>query len=72
MLVSIANSPCEFPERLEKIDESLSINGSRHSSVTNKTDYVIAGNKSGSKLEKAKLLDIKILNENEFIKKVNQ
>ncbi len=42
------------------------------SSVTNKTDYVIAGNKSGSKLEKAKLLDIKILNENEFIKKVNQ
>ena len=35
-------------------------------SVTKKTDYVIAGDKAGSKLTKAQELGIKILSEAEF------
>lgn len=38
------------------------------SSVTKKTDYVVAGANPGSKLAKAKKYKIKILDENEFIK----
>ena len=37
-------------------------------SVSNNTDYVIAGKDSGSKEKKARELNIKILNENEWIK----
>ena len=37
-------------------------------SVSNKTDYVIAGKDSGSKAKKAKDLKIKVLNENEWMK----
>ena len=37
-------------------------------SVSNNTDYVIAGNDSGSKEKKARELNVKILNENEWMK----
>ena len=37
-------------------------------SVSNNTDYVIAGKDSGSKEKKARELNVKILNENEWIK----
>lgn len=39
------------------------------SQVSNKTDYLIAGEKSGSKLKKAQNLNIKVLDEKEFIEK---
>jgi DNA ligase (NAD+) len=41
------------------------------SAISNKTDYIVAGNKPGSKLDKAKVLGIKIINEKEFIEMLN-
>ena len=40
------------------------------SSVSKNTDYLIIGEKAGSKTEKAKKLNVKILTENDFIKKI--
>ena len=42
--------------------------GNISSSVSKKTDYVVAGENPGSKYEKAKELGVKIINENEFKK----
>ncbi|MBX7152431.1 NAD-dependent DNA ligase LigA [bacterium] len=39
-------------------------------SVSKKTDYVLAGDDAGSKLEKAKSLDVKIIDENQFIEMI--
>jgi DNA ligase (NAD+) len=50
----------------------INFGGNITSSVTKKTDYVIAGEKAGSKLEKAKTLDIKILDEIEFKEKIKE
>ena len=48
------------------------INGAKIlSSVSKNTDYLIVGENSGSKEKKAKELGIEILNENEFLKKIN-
>lgn len=44
----------------------LSLGAKPASSVTKKTDYVIVGEKAGSKLTKAQQLDIKTLTEEEF------
>ena len=41
------------------------------SSISKKTDFLIAGEKAGSKIDKATQLGIKILNEKEFLKKIN-
>ena len=53
----------------EKIIESQG--GSTSSSVTSKTDIVIAGESAGSKLDKAKKLGIYVMNEDEFLKVIN-
>lgn len=44
--------------------------GELHSAVSKKTDYVIAGENPGSKLEKARELGVKVIGEAEFIKLV--
>ncbi len=54
---------------LTKITE---LGGKVTSSVTNKTDYLIAGEKAGSKFTKAKSLGIKILSETDFIELLNE
>lgn len=51
----------EAKEYLEKYNAKVT------NSVTNKTDYLICGEKAGSKLKKANELNITIINEEEFI-----
>ena len=46
--------------------------GTSGSTVTNDTDFVVAGEKAGSKLDKAKERGIKILTEDEFINIIEQ
>jgi DNA ligase (NAD+) len=45
--------------------------GRVNSSVSKKTDYVIAGEEAGSKLDKAKDLGVQIIDEDEFKKMIN-
>ena len=42
------------------------------SSISKNADYLVIGEKSGSKAQKAKLLGVKIINEKEFLSKINQ
>jgi DNA ligase (NAD+) len=51
-------------EEASKIIKSLG--GKTSSSVSKKTDYVLAGKNSGNKLTKAKELGVKIIDEQEF------
>ncbi|MEK7867756.1 MAG: NAD-dependent DNA ligase LigA [Candidatus Omnitrophota bacterium] len=45
--------------------------GNASSSVSKNTDYIVAGKEPGSKFEKAKQLGVKIIDENEFKKLIN-
>ena len=58
--------------REEAEEMIMNLGGKITSSVSKKTDYVLAGDKAGTKLAKAKSLDIKILNESEFIEKIGE
>ncbi len=46
------------------------LGGNPTSSVSKKTDFVVAGEAAGSKLDKAKKLGIKVINEEEFFKMI--
>ena len=56
-------------EAKEKIE---ALGGICSSSVSKKTNVVIAGNEAGSKLEKAKTLNITIWDEEEFINNLSK
>lgn len=53
--------------RDEAAQKIFTLGGKVTSSVSTKTDYVIAGESPGSKMEKARKLGINILNEEEFL-----
>lgn len=57
--------------RDEASGKIINLGGKSSSSVSKKTDYVIAGENAGSKLKKANELGIRILSEVEFIEKLN-
>jgi DNA ligase (NAD+) len=52
-------------------DKIRTLGGQTKESVTQNTDYVVAGENSGSKYEKAKELGITILSEDEFLQMIN-
>ena len=58
--------------REEAEEMIMNLGGKITSSVSKKNDYVLADDKAGTKLAKAKSLDIKILNESEFIEKIGE
>jgi DNA ligase (NAD+) len=58
--------------REEAEEKITNFSGNIASSVSKKTDYVLAGEKAGSKLDKAKALGIKIIDEIEFQKKIKE
>ncbi|CAM3457550.1 NAD-dependent DNA ligase LigA [Pseudostreptobacillus hongkongensis] len=57
----------------DEIKEIILKNGGKYlSSISKNLDYLIVGEKAGSKLQKAKDLGIDILNENEFLEKLKK
>jgi DNA ligase (NAD+) len=57
--------------REEATEKILNAGGKVTSSVSKKTDFVVAGENAGSKLTKAQQLGIRIINEIEFTELLN-
>ena len=63
----VATGKLEHFTRNEINNRILSLGGNQGSSVTKKTDFLICGEKAGSKLTKAQSLGVRILSESEFL-----
>ena len=56
----------------QQIEQAIRQTGGKtSSSVSKKTDFVLAGKEPGSKLEKAQKLGVKVINEKQFLKLIN-
>lgn len=62
----------ESMSRDQAKDRIRALGGSTAESVSKNTSYVVAGEEAGSKLEKAKRLEVKVLNEKDFLKLIKQ
>ncbi len=58
--------------RNEAKERIIKLGGQFLSSVSSKTDYVVVGENPGSKLEKARKLGVKTINEEEFLKMLEE
>jgi DNA ligase (NAD+) len=57
----------------DEIKELIHAHGGKPAgSVSKQTDYVVAGEKAGTKLDKAKELGVPVLSEDEFVKLINE
>lgn len=67
----VATGKLENFTRSEINDQILALGAKPGSSVSKKTDYLICGEKAGSKLAKAQALGVTILSEAEFLAKIS-
>jgi DNA ligase (NAD+) len=66
-LTFVLTGSLEAMTREEAKEKIRILGGEISESVSKKTDYVVLGKEPGSKLEKAKKLRVKIINEKEFL-----
>ena len=60
-------------ERLDEIKEAIHRHGGKVAgSVSKKTDFVLAGENSGSKLDRANKLGVTVISEEEFLKMIGE
>jgi len=52
-------------------EELIRLGARVNSSVSSKTDFLVVGDKPGSKLTKAKELNIRVIEEDEFLEMLN-
>jgi len=56
----------------QQIEQTIKDNGGKNSSsVSKKTDFVLAGENAGSKLQKAQKLGVKVINEKQFLEMIS-
>jgi len=62
-----------LPKTRQEVEETIGLlGGHAASSVSKSTDYVIAGENPGSKLRKAKMLDVKTISYDDFLKLIKK